>query len=78
VALIEPQTEFEPRQQQIDLRVAKTFRVGMARLIGKVDFYNLLNANSVQSLNATYGPAWLRVGSALTGRLVKFGAQVDF
>ena len=32
----------------------------------------------VQGINNTYGAAWLRPTSLLTGRLLKFGAQVDW
>jgi len=78
VPLIEPQTEREGRQSQLDLRVSKAVRLGPTRVVAKVDFYNLLNANDVQLLNTTYGAAWMRVASILTGRLVKFGAQLDF
>jgi hypothetical protein len=78
VSLIEPFTEFEPRLEQVDLRVTKTFKFGRARLQGQVDLYNVLNANNVLAENGTYGAQWLRPQQVLGARIWKFGAQLDF
>jgi hypothetical protein len=42
------------------------------------DVYNLFNARTILGVNTRYGPSWLQPTSVLGGRLVKFGAQVDF
>jgi hypothetical protein len=38
----------------------------------------MFNANTILSVNGTYGSAWLRPTAVLGGRLVKFDAQFDF
>jgi hypothetical protein len=63
---------------QMDLRLAKTIRVSRVRLQPQVDFYNLLNANDILAYNNTYGPAWQRPNSIMQGRILKFGAQIDW
>jgi hypothetical protein len=63
---------------QMDLRLGKTIRVSKMRFQPQVDFYNLLNANDILAYNNTYGPAWQRPTSIMQGRILKFGAQVDW
>jgi hypothetical protein len=85
VPLIVPQTIFEPRRTQLDLRVSKSFRVAAnARLRANFDIYNVLNDSSVLRATGTYGPRWLTplstaVGSGFTeARLFQVGAQLTF
>lgn len=78
VALVRPNTLFEPRFSQLDLRITKVLRIGGTRLQGQFDVYNAFNANPVLGLNNTYGPSWRTPTSILGARLVKFGAQLDF
>lgn len=77
--LIEPGTQYEKRNTQVDLRFARTFPVGGgARLKAMVDLYNVFNEGAILGINTTYGPAWQNVTNVLPARLVKFGAQLDF
>jgi hypothetical protein len=76
--IIEPNTMFEDRLNQLDARVTKIFRVAGYRIQAMFDVYNVLNSNTVLVINQTYGPAWLRPNQILDGRLFKFGAQLDF
>ena len=79
VELIAPQTMFEPRLQQVDLRFSRVFRFGgTRRLRPSLDVYNLLNASNVINENITYGPAWRDAVQILSGRLLRIGAQLDF
>jgi hypothetical protein len=83
VNLVEPNTMFYDYIHQVDLRVARTFRFGKYRLQGLVDFYNLLNAGTVTSLNTTFGAVqatrvWLNPQAIQTSRYVRFGAQFTF
>jgi len=78
VNLIEPFTQSEPRITQLDLRLSRIFRIGMGRLQGQFDLYNLFNASPVLSQITRFGPVWLQPTTALGGRLFKFGAQYDF
>jgi hypothetical protein len=70
---------FELRSNQLDFRLARTFRPGgVRRLRGNFDVYNLFNASDVLRMNTRYGPAWQDVQQILSGRLIKLGAQFDF
>jgi len=74
-----PATQYEDRLNQVDLRVAKTVKVGSrGRLQGTFSVFNLFNANSILQENYQYGPSWLLPTLILQGRLIKFGAQFDF
>src|SRR5439155_4997714 len=55
VDLIEPNTLFEDRIRQVDLRLSKAFRVGRARLQGQFDIFNALNASPILAENTRYG-----------------------
>jgi hypothetical protein len=78
IDLLAPQTLFENRLTQVDLRVAKRVRVGRATVQGLLDLYNVFNASTVATANATYGPVWLRPTGILGGRLIKVGGQFEF
>ena len=79
VELIAPNTMFEPRLQQVDLRFSKVFALGGARRFrAGIDIYNLLNASNVLNMNFAYGQGWQDVTQILGGRLIKLGAQFDF
>jgi hypothetical protein len=70
---------FDERISEIDLRLTKTFRFGGNRRVqGIFDIYNVLNNRPAQAIIGTYGPSFLVPTSILTGRLFKFGAQVDW
>jgi hypothetical protein len=78
VAVLEPNTQFEERVRQLDVRLTKTFRIGKARVQGMFDLYNLFNASPVLRESVAYGSNWLTPSAILGARLVKFGAQLDF
>jgi hypothetical protein len=58
--------------------LSKSLKVGRSRVQAMLDVFNAFNASPVLSSNNTFGTAWQRPQSILQGRLVKFGAQVDF
>jgi len=77
--LIPPNTMFEPRLTQVDLRVSRLFRLaGTTRLRGSLDIYNIFNASSVLSMTPTYGSSWRNAAQVLSPRLLRVGAQLDF
>jgi hypothetical protein len=78
VTLVEPFTTYEPRGNQMDVRLSKIFRPGRLRLQANFDVYNLFNSSDIVNLNLRYGPAFLRPNSIMAGRLFKFGGQIDF
>jgi hypothetical protein len=86
VNLLEPGTVYEGRQQQLDLRVAKTFRIRGKRVQGMLDLYNAQNSDQITSWSNTYGvttgtntgSAWRRPTAIIAPRIVKFGVQANF
>ena len=76
--LIEPNSRFEKRLTQVDVRLAKILKIGRGRIEGDLDIYNIFNAHTVIGVNSTYGGAWMNATNVLGGRLFKIGAQVEF
>ena len=78
IPLIPNQALFEGRHRQFDVRLSRTFAVGLGRLRANADIYNVFNAATVLATNTTYGTAWRDVTQILNGRLLRLGAQWDF
>jgi hypothetical protein len=78
VPLIAPQTMFESRRTQVDLRLTKFLTLPRGRLQINFDVYNALNASDVVTLNTNYGPSWFQPTSFLPGRLYEIGGQWNF
>ncbi len=78
VPLYAPNSVYGARFQQLDVAVNKTFNVGWGRLRTAFDVYNLLNSNSVETVNATYGSSWLKPTSFLDARLARITATIEF
>ncbi len=78
VNLIAPGTMYGARLNQLDIRVAKLFRMGRTRTLVGVDLYNALNSDFIATYNLTYGPRWLSPTAVLPARFAKFTMQVDF
>jgi hypothetical protein len=78
VQLIEPNTVFEDRLTQLDLRFAKNVRIGRGRVQLSVDAFNVLNGSAILGRINNYGSTWGLPTSIVTARFFKFGAQVDF
>ncbi|HWW84048.1 MAG TPA: carboxypeptidase regulatory-like domain-containing protein [Vicinamibacterales bacterium] len=78
VQLIAPGTLYGDRVEQLDVRLAKTVKMGRTRIQGQVNVYNVLNVGPVLAVNTTYGSSWLAPTATLPGRMFKFGAQVDW
>jgi len=78
VDLIAPQTQFEDRIQQLDVRFARNFTFSGKRFEPEFDIYNALNASPILSVNNSYGAAWRTPTQILSGRLLKFGVKITF
>ena len=79
VELVEPFTRREPRNSQIDVRLTRTIKLPRnARLLGRFDIYNLLNASPVIGEVTRYGPVWQQPTAILGARLFKFGVEFNF
>jgi hypothetical protein len=79
INLFAPYTQFERRNNQVDFRFSKIFKLGMTRKIqGNFDVYNLTNEGEVTLTNTVYGRTWLTPQSIITGRLFKWSLQYNF
>ena len=89
VPLLDRQTMFGGRKNQLDLRVTKLLRLGTRfRLQANVDVFNVLNASDVHVFNNTYSTTnnqWLRPvtdpnvgGAILDGRFFEFSGKLTF
>jgi hypothetical protein len=78
VNIIAPNTLFEPRYNQFDLRLSRRFQIGRVRIEPRADVYNLTNSVTALGSISGYGGAWLRPTDVMGARLAKFGVQVDF
>jgi hypothetical protein len=78
VGLINPNTVFGDRLNQVDFRVGKVLRYGKIRSMVSVDLYNALNVSTILAQNNTFGSAWLQPTSIMAARFAKVGLQFDF
>jgi hypothetical protein len=79
VPLVTPQTLFEHRRNQLDLRLTKIFKIQTkARLQANLDVYNILNTNAVLSTTSTFGARWQYPTQVLDGRLFQITGQLTF
>jgi hypothetical protein len=79
INLVEPNTLFEDRSNQVDLRFSKIFRMRTThRLQGNFEVFNLTNAGDVIVVVNRYGSNWLLPNGIITGRLFKWSVQYSF
>ena len=80
VNLVEPGSMYGDRINQLDLRVAKTLKLGSSRTRIAIDLYNALNSSVVLTYNNTFVPngPWLQPLTIMTPRFLKITAEVDF
>ncbi len=78
VNVIEPNTVFGDRIDQLDLRIGKLLRFGRTRTAINLDVVNALNSNDNLAYSATFSPSWPAPTQVLTARLFRISAQVDF
>ena len=81
IDLIPPNTLFDDRIQQLDLRFSRTFSMGRAKVRGNFDMYNVFNASTIlneQTRYSTQNNQWLNAIQIMGARLLKFSAQLTF
>jgi hypothetical protein len=78
VNVIEPNTVFGDRIDQLDLRIGKILRFGPTRTALNVDIVNALNSNDNLAYSSTFSASWPAPTQVLTARLFRLSAQVDF
>jgi hypothetical protein len=80
VNLIRPGTVFAPRQNYVDLRLAKILRYGGTRAQVGVDIYNLTNSDTATAFNDRFvpGQAWPVPTQITPARYARISVQYDF
>ncbi|MFM8535265.1 MAG: carboxypeptidase regulatory-like domain-containing protein [Acidimicrobiia bacterium] len=82
VNLAEPNTVFLDYKNQLDARLARTFRFGSRRVQAFADVFNVLNAGTALRVNETYAAtgtnAWMTPTAIMDGRYVRFGIQMSY
>jgi len=85
INLLAPGSMYGDRVNQLDFRVAKILKFGRSRLMAGIDLYNALNSSAVLTYNLAFVPqsatsagSWLQPITFVTGRLVKFSAEITF
>jgi hypothetical protein len=76
--IIPPETTYEDRYTQFDLRVIRNFRVGGIRLQAMFDAYNMFNNTAILAVNTRVGSSFRSPTSVLDARILKLGAQLSF
>jgi hypothetical protein len=77
VGIIEPNTMYTERRNELDVRIGKVVRAGRYRSVFSVDLFNALNSDAIVNQNQNFA-SWLRPTEVLNARLVKFSIQFDF
>jgi hypothetical protein len=81
INVIQPGTLFGQRLNQLDCRFGKTFNMGTSKWEAFFDLYNVLNGNTVLTLNNSYGTSgasWEVPLTILPARLLKFELRTRF
>jgi hypothetical protein len=78
VNVLEPNTMFGDRIDQLDVRIGKILRFGKTRTNLNLDIVNALNSNDNLAYSPTFGATWPAPTSVLTARLFRISAQLDF
>jgi len=78
IQIMPEQTYFEERSSQLDIRFAKSIRMGRTTVRGMLDIYNILGERAVLAMNTRYGPNFLVPTVIMPPRLFKLGAEWNF
>ena len=80
VNLIPPGSLYGDRVNQLDLRVAKSVKLGWSRASIGLEVYNVLNSSAVLVYNTAFVPGgpWLQPMSILTPRFVRVTTGLDW
>ena len=62
----------------VDLRLGKILRHGNTKSQVSLDVFNLLNSNTTERYQLTYGTRYLNPLSITAARFFKIGVQLDF
>ena len=83
VPLVAPQTLFEDRRTNVDIRMSKNIQLNSnVRVRLNLDVYNAFNRGDILDINDQFGPNWRlpdgRAGGITAPRLFQVGGQLTF
>lgn len=79
IPLVRPQTVFEDRRTQLDVRVSRRFKLGSRYSFdASLDVYNVTNSGSVITLSETFGPTWQQPTAILDARMLQLNGRFTF
>ena len=61
-----------------DMNLKKTLRVGAVRIDPRVDVFNMFNVAGITSETTQLGPSYGSAIEIIGGRLIKFGANLNW
>jgi hypothetical protein len=76
--IVEPGVSYGDRLSAIDLRFGKNLRYGNTKTLVSLDVFNLLNSNTTERYQLTYGTTYKNPLSIMSARFFKISAQLDF
>ena len=81
--LVAPQTLFEDRRTNVDIRMSKNIQLNSnVRVRLNLDVYNAFNRGDILDINDQFGPNWRlpdgRAGGITAPRLFQVGGQLTF
>jgi hypothetical protein len=76
--IVQPGAKYGDRLNAVDLRFGKILKYGTTRTLVSLDVFNLLNSNTTERYQLTYGTTYLNPLSIMSARFFKISAQFDF
>ena len=76
--IVAPGVMYGDRLNSVDIRFGKVLKYGNTRTLVSLDVFNLLNSNTTEKYQLTYGTTYLNPLSITTARFFKIGVQLDF
>ena len=77
IALVDQNSLYLDRRNELDLRIGKVLRFGRSRSQVSLDIFNALNSNAAITASTAYA-TWMRPQSILNARLMKVSFNLDF
>ena len=76
--IVQPGALYGERLKSVDLRFGKILRYGGTKALVNLDVFNLLNSNTTEKYQLTYGATYLNPLQITAARFFKISAQLDF
>ena len=76
--IVQPGALYGERLKSVDLRFGKILRHAGTKALVNLDIFNLLNSNTTEKYQLTYGPTYLNPLQITAARFFKISAQLDF